>query len=86
MMKVLLSILLLTVLQFLMTEGKNVSEMPKDKVGVCPPGFLTGENGECVPELQEPVSLPLRKCASYEFRDRTGECHLNWRKYILPDI
>ncbi|KAL0276355.1 UNVERIFIED_CONTAM: hypothetical protein PYX00_003942 [Menopon gallinae] len=41
MIKVLPSILLLTVLHYLMTEGKVVSQMPKDKVGNCFHGSVT---------------------------------------------
>ncbi|KAL0277254.1 UNVERIFIED_CONTAM: hypothetical protein PYX00_004607 [Menopon gallinae] len=66
MMKVLLSVLLLTVLQFLMTEGKIDSGMPTGKVGVCPPGYLALKNGECVPELQENFFVPRRRSEKYE--------------------
>ncbi|KAL0277246.1 UNVERIFIED_CONTAM: hypothetical protein PYX00_004600 [Menopon gallinae] len=83
-MKVLLSILLLTVLQFLMTEGEDVSEMAIDEAGDCPPGFLAGVNGECMED--ESVPYFRQKCGKYEkmvtHRLGSRHCHFDWNKYL----
>ncbi|KAL0277250.1 UNVERIFIED_CONTAM: hypothetical protein PYX00_004603 [Menopon gallinae] len=82
-MKVLLSILLLTVLQFLMTEGKNVSEIAMQEAGNCPPGFVAGEIGKCILESEEPgTALRSVKCMKHWKLNKYGVCMLDFRSFF----